>query len=118
MTVILQHAMKPEPTAEEAARGRFVSAIRGFILNDLAADLNQAYHRRAVPRYRAAHGRDPASSGDAHKAMRGDPAFNIYSAMRVQAQKMVWASVADGVAMLSSNPALCRRATPAPSTCI
>ncbi len=98
MTVILQHAMKPEPTAEEAARGRFVSAIRGFILNDLAADLNQAYHRRAVPRYRAAHGRDPASSGDAHKAMRGDPAFNIYSAMRVQAQKMVWASVADGVA--------------------
>jgi ubiquinone/menaquinone biosynthesis C-methylase UbiE len=30
--------------------------------------------------------------------MRGDPAFNIYSSMRVQAQKMVWASVADGVA--------------------
>jgi hypothetical protein len=39
----------------------------------------------------------PQSSAEAHKAMRGDPAFNIYSAMRVQAQKMVWASVAESV---------------------
>jgi SAM-dependent methyltransferase len=98
MTFELQHAMKAEPTPDEAARGRFVSGIRSLILNDLAADLNHAYHARAVPKFRAAHGRDPATSGDAHKAMRGDPAFNIYSSMRVQAQKMVWASVADGVA--------------------
>jgi SAM-dependent methyltransferase len=98
MTLELQHAMKAEPTADEAARSRFVSGIRSFILNDLAADLGAAYHARAVPKFRAANGRDPASSGDAHKAMRGDPAFNIYSSMRVQAQKMVWASVADGVA--------------------
>jgi ubiquinone/menaquinone biosynthesis C-methylase UbiE len=98
MTVELRHAMKPEPTADEAARGRFVSGIRSFILNDLAADLNRAYHARAVPKFRAATGQEPQSSGDAHKALRGDPAFNIYSAMRVQAQKMVWASVADGVA--------------------
>jgi SAM-dependent methyltransferase len=98
MTLELQHAMKAEPTADEAARGRFVSGIRSFILNDLAADLNSAYHNRAAPKYRNAHGHEPHSSGEAHKAMRGDPAFNIYSSMRVQAQKMVWASVADGVA--------------------
>ncbi len=98
MTLELQHAMKAVPTPDEAARGRFVSGVRSFILNDLAADLNSAYHKRAVGKFRAAQGRDPASSGDAHKAMRGDPAFNIYSAMRVHAQKMVWASVADGVA--------------------
>jgi ubiquinone/menaquinone biosynthesis C-methylase UbiE len=98
MTLELQHAMKAEPTPDEAARGRFVSGIRSFILNDLAGDLNSAYHNRAAPGFRAANGRDPATSGDAHKALRGDPAFNIYSSMRVQAQKMVWASVADGVA--------------------
>jgi SAM-dependent methyltransferase len=98
MTLELQHAMKAEPTADEAARGRFVSGIRSFILNDLASDLNSAYHNRAAPKYRNAHGHEPQSSGEAHKAMRGDPAFNIYSSMRVQAQKMVWASVADGVA--------------------
>ena len=98
MTLELQHAMKAHPTPDELARGRFVSAIRSFILNDLAGDLNSAYHKRAAPKFRAATGRDPQSSGEAHKALRGDPAFNIYSSMRVQAQKMVWASVADGVA--------------------
>jgi ubiquinone/menaquinone biosynthesis C-methylase UbiE len=98
MTLELQHAMKAHPTQDEAARGRFVSGIRSFILNDLAGDLNAAYHKRAVPKYRASTGQEPHCSGDAHKALRGDPAFNIYSSMRVQAQKMVWASVADGVA--------------------
>jgi SAM-dependent methyltransferase len=98
MTLELQHAMKPQPTPDEAARGRFVSGIRSFILNDLAADLGAAYKSRAAPEFRAANGHDPQTSADAHKAMRGDPAFNIYSSMRVQAQKMVWASVADGVA--------------------
>jgi ubiquinone/menaquinone biosynthesis C-methylase UbiE len=97
MTLELQHAMKSEPTADEAARGRFVSGIRSFILNDLAADLGDAYKRRAAPKFRTEHGHEPCSSAEAHKAMRGDPAFNIYSSMRVQAQKMVWASVADGV---------------------
>jgi ubiquinone/menaquinone biosynthesis C-methylase UbiE len=98
MSVVLQHGMAPELTAEEAARGRFVSGIRSLILNDIAGDLKAAYDRRAAPAWERAHGRPPASSSDAHKALRGDPAFNIYSAMRVQAQKMVWASVADSVA--------------------
>ena len=39
MGVELQHPMKPELTPEEAARSRFVSGIRSFILNDLAGDL-------------------------------------------------------------------------------
>ena len=97
MTVELQHPMKPALTPDETARGRFVSGIRSLILNELAADMKDAYDRRAAPAYRKAHGRDPASSREAHEALRGDPAFNIYSAMRVQAQKMVWASVAGSV---------------------
>lgn len=97
MTVELQHPMKPEATPEEIARGRFTSGIRSLILNDLAADMKSAYERRAAPAFRKQHGRDPETSREAHQALRGDPAFNIYSAMRVQAQKMVWASVADSV---------------------
>ena len=50
MGVELQHPMKPELTAEEAARGRFVSGIRAFILNDLAGDMRTAYDKRAAPR--------------------------------------------------------------------
>lgn len=97
MSVELQHPMNPQKTPDEAARGRFVSGIRSLILNDLAADMKAAYDRRAAPAYERAHGRPPQTSAEAHKALRGDPAFNIYSAMRVQAQKMVWASVADSV---------------------
>lgn len=97
MTLELLHAMKADPTPDEAARGRFVSGIRSFILNDLAGDLWEAFESRAAPRFRAEAGHDPATSAEAHKAMRGDPAFNIYSAMRVQAQKMVWSSVSEGV---------------------
>jgi len=97
MTVELQHPMKADATAEEVARGRFVSGMRGLILNDLAADMRDGYEKRAEPAFRKEHGRAPETSREAHQALRGDPAFNIYSAMRVQAQKMVWASVADGV---------------------
>ena len=95
MTPTLQHKMKPELKVEEAARGRFVSGIRSLILNDLAADMRAGYDKRAEPAFRRAEGRSPETSYEVHLALRGDPAFNIYSAMRVQAQKMVWASVAD-----------------------
>jgi ubiquinone/menaquinone biosynthesis C-methylase UbiE len=97
MTPQLQHPMRADSTPDELARGRFVSGIRSLILNDLAGDLRSAYDSRAEPAFRKTQGRAPQSSREAHMALRGDPAFNIYSAMRVQAQKMVWASVSDSV---------------------
>lgn len=106
MTLALQHPMNPDKTPEELARGRFVSGIRSLILNDLAGDLKAAYDKRAAPAFKKREGRDPATSRDAHMALRGDPAFNIYSAMRVQAQKMVWASVGESVARESDKLAV------------
>lgn len=97
MTVELKHPMKADATPDEIARGRFVSGMRSLILNDLAADMRTAYDKRAAPAFRKTRGRDPETSREAHEALRGDPAFNNYSAMRVHAQKMVWASVADSV---------------------
>lgn len=98
MGVELKHPMKPELTGEEAARGRFVSGIRSFILNDLAGDLRVAYDQRAGPAFARKTGRAPETSNEVHQALRGDTAFNIYSAMRVQAQKMVWHAAGDVVA--------------------
>lgn len=94
MALTLKHAMQPDRTPDDVARGRFVSGLRGFILNDLAADLRTAYDDRAAPAFRKAHGRSPETSAEAHDALRGDPAFKTYSACRVHAQKMVWDSVA------------------------
>ncbi len=94
MTLTLKHAMQPDRTGDDVARGRFVSALRGFVLNDLAQDLHTAYDSRAAPAFTKANGRAPETSADAHKALRGDPAFKVYSAARVHAQTMVWDSVA------------------------
>ena len=93
MTLMLNHAMRPDRTPEDIARGRFVSALRGFVLNDLAQDLRTAYDERAAPAFARARSRAPATSTDAHEALRGDPAFKVYSACRVHAQRMVWDSV-------------------------
>lgn len=98
MTLMLKHAMQPERTGDDVARGRFVSALRGFILNDLAQDLRTAYDERAAPAFRKANGRLPETSAEAHTALRGDPAFKVYSAARVHAQSMVWNSVVPIVA--------------------
>lgn len=97
MVTTLQHAMRPNATAEEIARGRFVSGLRSFILNDLASDLRQAYLTRAAPAFARKHGHDPADSDEVHQSLRGDPVFETYTAMRVEAQKMVWDSVRPGV---------------------
>jgi ubiquinone/menaquinone biosynthesis C-methylase UbiE len=93
MTLMLKHAMQPDRTPQDIARARFVSALRGFILNDLAEDLRTAYDERAAPAFARANARSPQTSDEAHKALRGDPAFKVYSACRVHAQRMVWDSV-------------------------
>ncbi len=98
MALVLQHAMQPSLTPEDIARGRFVSGLRRFILNDLAHDLRQAYDGRIAPAFEKAHGRPPQTSAEVHVAMRGDFAFNAYSSCRVQAQKMVWSAVQPVVA--------------------
>ncbi len=94
MTVELLHEMKPEIGAGEAARQRFVSGLRSFVLNDLAADMRRAYDDRVLPAFRRETGRDPADGAEVHRALRTDPAFKAYSATRVHAQRMVWDSVA------------------------
>lgn len=97
MVMTLKHDMAPDRTAEEVARGRFVSGLRGFILNDLAADLRTAFDARAAPAFRARTGQLPADSDEVHDAMRGDPSFALYTAARMEAQRMVWRSVIPGV---------------------
>jgi ubiquinone/menaquinone biosynthesis C-methylase UbiE len=94
----LQHAMRPEMTVEDLARGQFVSGLRSFILNDLAADMRQAYDARAAKDFSSQYGHEPKNGAEVHKALRPDPAFKVYSAMRVEAQRMVWNTVGPIVA--------------------
>jgi ubiquinone/menaquinone biosynthesis C-methylase UbiE len=97
MVMTLEHDLKPALTPDEVARGRFVSGLRSLILNEMAGDLRHAFEERAEPAFRAEHGRAPVGSDEVHAAIRDDAAFKVYSACRVEAQRMVWASVIPSV---------------------
>jgi ubiquinone/menaquinone biosynthesis C-methylase UbiE len=89
----LKHEMRPNLQAEDRARQRFVSGLRSFVLNELADDMRHAFDVRVKPEFERSHGRPPTTGPEIHKAMRGDPMFSLYSACRVNAQRMVWDSV-------------------------
>jgi hypothetical protein len=82
----LKHAMRPEILAEERARQNFVAGLRSFVLNDLADDMRLAYDNRVKPEFERQQGRAPETGPEVHRAMRGDPMFSLYSALRVNAQ--------------------------------
>jgi len=60
--------------------------------------MRHAYDQRAAKDFSAQYGHEPKHGTEVHKAMRPDPAFKVYSAMRVEAQRMVWNTVGPIVA--------------------
>lgn len=94
----VNHGLGLGRTLDEAARQEFVSALRGFILHDMARDLRQVYDRDVKPAATREKGREPANSSEVHQAIRSHDYFKFYSAMRVNAQEMVWDSVRDQIA--------------------
>ncbi len=93
MSLELQHPLKVTAARDTAARQAFVSALRGYILNDLASALREEYETEVAPRFARAHGRPPASEDEVHGAMLSNTCFKFYSSIRYNAQEMVWRSV-------------------------
>ncbi len=92
-----EHGLHATPTLDEAARQDFVSVLRGLVLRDMAADLRAAYEADIAPAIRAETGADPKTPSEVHNAFRDHETFKFYSAMRVNAQEMVWDSVHEPV---------------------
>ena len=97
MTLELQHPLKIQMSRDAAARQGFVSELRGYILNDMAAGMRRAYQTTVVPAFERLHGRAPASQDEVHDAMRSNTSFKFYSSVRYNAQEMVWRSVTPSV---------------------
>lgn len=98
MTFQLAHELKIPFSRDQEARQDFISALRGYILNDMAANMKARYERDVAPSFARKHGHAPATQDDVHDAMRADASFKFYSAIRVNAQEMVWRSVIPAVA--------------------
>ncbi len=89
----LKHELNLTPTRDEKSRQELISALRGYVLVDMAMNMNQRYESEVKPKYQQQHGEVPQSGPDVHKAMRGDDYFKFYSSIRYNAQEMVWRSV-------------------------
>lgn len=97
MQLELKHDLKPARDRDTAARQAFVSQLRGYILNDMAAGMRRAYDEQVAPAFEREHGRPPATQDEVHVAMRANTYFKFYSSVRCNAQEMVWRSVIPGV---------------------
>ena len=93
MSRLVTHDLAVRATRDELAGQDFTSALRGYLLNDMAAGMKSRFEGVIAPRLPA-----PLTDGRAvHKAMKPDTYFRFYSALRIGAQEMVWASVGDAV---------------------
>ncbi len=89
----LQHDLHVMGSREQAAKQSFVSGLRAFVLNDLAAAMQRQYQVSVAPEVERATGAEPASGPQVHAAMQGNLLFRCYSSLRYNAQEMVWRSV-------------------------
>jgi SAM-dependent methyltransferase len=93
MDDLIRHPMKLRPNRDELGRQHFVSGLRSYILNDMAAGMAQAYEKRAKGVFEKETGRAPENGDDVHKALKPDNYFKFYSSFRCNAQEMVWRSI-------------------------
>lgn len=86
-----------QPTTDEIARQRFVSALRRHVLVDKASRMKESFETMVAPAMRKHSKNFPADGVEVRNAMLTNNAFRVFSALRVNAQQMTWASVMDGV---------------------
>jgi len=89
----LSHDLKVTPTRDERTRQEFVASLRHHILDDMAGAMRQRYEQRVLPAFQRAEGRPPKDGSEVHDAMLEDRYFGFYSAIRYNAQEMVFRSV-------------------------
>ena len=97
MTQPITHALAMERNRDTRARERFVSGLRGYVLNDLAGTMRKDFESGV-----AADAEKQATTGqpdgaDVHRAIRKRDIFKAYSSARCTAQQMVWDVVMDSV---------------------
>ncbi len=82
-----------QPTANELARQKFVSALRKAALVDVGGAMKETYLGKVEPDFEKEKGRKPIHAREIRRAMEETPIFKFYSNLRYNAQEMVWESV-------------------------
>jgi ubiquinone/menaquinone biosynthesis C-methylase UbiE len=88
MPAPLKHSLYVKGDSEQASKQAFVSGLRGFLLNDMAAAMKERYISDIEPTM----AQKPKNGEEVHEAIKGTGLFKFYSSMRYNAQEMVWRS--------------------------
>lgn len=82
-----RHSMLPEASHDESARMNFLSNMNAHIGTALFPGVPAAYENRAKPAFEKEHGRAPATSIEVREAIKPEPAFQFWSAFRLNTQE-------------------------------
>ena len=86
------HEMLARQTADDVARGQFIIGLKRH-MRTMAKGNETTYVQRAEPRFRARHGRSPASIEEIAPEMEHEPYYRLWSALTRVAQEMMWQAV-------------------------
>ncbi len=82
------------PTHDEAARHRFVGALKNIANGALESQLATRYESALKPAFAAAHaGRAPADRREARALFERDPLYQLWGSMVYASQDLMWQSV-------------------------
>ena len=90
MIQAIGHDLQLPASRDQRSRQEFVAALRSHVLGDMAEHMRQRYHERYADDPAESEARDGT---DVHETMQSDPYFRFYSAIRLNAQEMVFRSV-------------------------
>ncbi len=85
---IARHEMLPETTHDERARFNFLANLNKFLSASVSPGNKIAYERRVRPRFKQQHGRDFQTRDEVRQAMKTDPHYQTWSALRRSAMEM------------------------------
>lgn len=82
------HEMLPRAMHDEVARFNSIAHLNLFLAQRVVPKVRTAYERRAKVSYRLRHGKDPGDRREVDEAIRRDPAYRAWSALRRNAMEM------------------------------
>jgi SAM-dependent methyltransferase len=87
-SAVTRHAVFPTPSHDEAARFNFLANLNKYLSGTIGQGNKLAYDTRALPGFRAEHGRDPQDRFEIRHAMNRDPWHRFWSALKRNSMEM------------------------------
>jgi ubiquinone/menaquinone biosynthesis C-methylase UbiE len=97
MVYHLRHEMLARLDEDQAARQRFVLALKRHLMSHVRTGTGVAYAQDGEPAFEAKHGRKPQTRGEALEALGMTRHFQAWCALNRSSQEMMWQSVAEAI---------------------